>query len=630
MSFLRTAILFISGLASTLAFAQRAEVFNPAEPTSTTLYGPVPIQQDPSRITATLLDTRSGLITGVGTGAGGADLSTLQSSSLLMTSFGSTNSTATAFRVAENFVVPAGGWTIDKITTYAYQTGSTTTSTMNAFNFRIWNGTPGAMGSSVVFGDTTTNRMTATAFTNIYRVTETTLTATNRPIMAIEAGGLNLTLPAGTYWLDWQVGGSLGSGPFAPPLTTLGQTITGDAIQFDGTTWNSIVDANVAGSFQGLPLTITGVTAAGITVTQSGGSTDVTEGGATDSFTVVLTSAPSADVVIALTPDAQVSVAPASLTFTPANWNVPQVVTVTAVDDAVVEGAHSGLIAFAVTSADLGYNGLAVASITVNVTDNDIAGVTVTQSGGSTNVTEGGATDSFTVVLTSQPSANVTVALATGTQITLSSTSLTFTPANWNVAQTVTVTAVDDAVVEGAHGDTISFTVTSADANYSGLSITSVTVNITDNDAAGITVVQSGGTTIVSESGVADTLSVVLNSQPTANVTVTLSGGSQLGVSPTVLVFTPANWNVPQVVTVSAIDDAVVEGPHNGLVSFAVTSADSAYNGLAVAGITVAIVDNDFAAPVSVPTLGSPAVLAMLLLLVAAAGFALRRQVRRA
>ena len=630
MSFLRTAILFISGLASTLAFAQRAEIFNPAEPSSTTLYGPVPIQQDPARIAATLLDTRSGLITGVGTGPGGADLSTLQNPSLAMTIIGFSHSVAGGFRLAENFTVPAGGWTIDKITTYAYQTGSTTTSTFTTLNFRIWNGAPNAMGSTVVFGDTTTNRMTATSFTNIYRVTETTLTATNRPIMAIEAGGLNLTLPAGTYWLDWQTAGTLGSGPFAPPLTTIGQTVTGDALQLDPTTppgtWNNLTDVGQ----QGLPMTITGVTAAGITVTQSGGSTDVTEGGATDTFTVVLNQPPTANVVIALTPNAQVSTAPTSLTFTPANWNVAQTVTVTAVDDAVVEGAHSGSIAFAVTSADLGYNGLAVASVTVNVTDNDVAGVTVTQSGGNTNVAEGGATDSFTVVLTSQPSANVTVALATGTQVTLSSTNLTFTPANWNVAQTVTVTAVDDAVVEGAHSDTISFTVTSADANYNAFSVASVTANITDNDAVGVTVVQSGGTTGVSESGVADTISVALNSQPTANVTVTLSGGSQLGVSPAVLVFTPGNWNVPQVVTVSANDDLFVEGPHAGLVSFTVTSADATYNGLTVPGVSVTIVDNDSAVPVVVPTLATPAMLALLLLVIGVAGFGLRREVRRA
>ena len=51
--------------------------------------------------------------------------------------------------------------------------------------------------------------------------------------------------------------------------------------------------------------------------------------------------------------------------------------------------------------------------------------------------------------LDTQPTANVTVAINPGSQVTVSEPTLTFTPANWNVAQTLTVTAVDDAVVEG-------------------------------------------------------------------------------------------------------------------------------------------------------------------------------------
>ena len=35
------------------------------------------------------------------------------------------------------------GWIINNITFYAYQSGSTTTSTITAVNYRIWNGTPG-------------------------------------------------------------------------------------------------------------------------------------------------------------------------------------------------------------------------------------------------------------------------------------------------------------------------------------------------------------------------------------------------------------------------------------------------------------------------------------------------------
>jgi hypothetical protein len=224
--------------------------------------------------------------------------------------------------------------------------------------------------------------------------------------------------------------------------------------------------------------------AAGVTVTQSGGTTSVTEGGATDTYTVVLNSAPTANVTIALSPGTQVAVAPATLTFTAANWNTAQTVTVTAVDDAVAEGPHTATITHTATSADTAYNAIAVASVTASITDNDgsAPGVLVTQSGGSTDVAEGGATDTYTLVLNTAPTANVTIALNPSTQVSLAPVSLTFTPANWNIAQAVTVTAVDDAAVEGAHTGTISHTAASTDAAYNGIAIASVSVNISDND----------------------------------------------------------------------------------------------------------------------------------------------------
>ncbi|MCS6814460.1 MAG: lamin tail domain-containing protein, partial [Cyanobacteria bacterium] len=82
-------------------------------------------------------------------------------------------------------------------------------------------------------------------------------------------------------------------------------------------------------------------------------------------------------------------------------------------------------------------------------------GVLLIESGASTNVTEGGATDTYTLVLRSQPTANVVITLNSGSQLTTSATTVTFTPGNWNVAQTVTVTAVDDTTVEGTHPGTI-------------------------------------------------------------------------------------------------------------------------------------------------------------------------------
>ena len=74
-------------------------------------------------------------------------------------------------------------------------------------------------------------------------------------------------------------------------------------------------------------------------------------------------------------------------------------------------------------------------------------GITLTQSNANTAVTEGGATDSYTVVLDKAPTADVTITLGnTNGQVGTNVPSLTFTIANWNLAQTVTVTAVNDTL----------------------------------------------------------------------------------------------------------------------------------------------------------------------------------------
>ena len=114
---------------------------------------------------------------------------------------------------------------------------------------------------------------------------------------------------------------------------------------------------------------------------------------------------------------------------------------------------------------------------------NSQAGVKITPSGGNNTVTEGGTTDTYTVVLNRQPTANVTITLDnTNNQVNTDKITLTFTAANWNVAQTVTLTAVNDTTGEGKHTGVIKYTVSSADADYNGLAIKPLAVTILDND----------------------------------------------------------------------------------------------------------------------------------------------------
>ncbi|MFH0830889.1 MAG: cell wall-binding repeat-containing protein [Parcubacteria group bacterium] len=113
--------------------------------------------------------------------------------------------------------------------------------------------------------------------------------------------------------------------------------------------------------------------------------------------------------------------------------------------------------------------------------------VIIAQSGGSTNVVEGGATDSLSVVLANEPQQNVKVALGPDAQTSLGTTLMTFTPANWSTPQSVIVTAVDDTVVENTHSSTISIGSTSSDVHYDGITQT-IQANVADNDT------ETGGT----------------------------------------------------------------------------------------------------------------------------------------
>src|SRR5437867_1964031 len=127
------------------------------------------------------------------------------------------------------------------------------------------------------------------------------------------------------------------------------------------------------------------------------------------------------------------------------------------------------------------------ADVGVTNTDDDAAGITVIPTSGLTT-TEGGGTATFTVLLTSQPAANVTIGLSSNdlTEGTVSPASLTFTSGNWNTAQTVTVTGVDDFGVDGSVAYTIvTAPATSTHGIYSAMTPADVGVTNTDNDTAG-------------------------------------------------------------------------------------------------------------------------------------------------
>jgi Domain of unknown function (DUF4347)/Concanavalin A-like lectin/glucanases superfamily len=111
-------------------------------------------------------------------------------------------------------------------------------------------------------------------------------------------------------------------------------------------------------------------------------------------------------------------------------------------------------------------------------------GIIVTPASGLVT-TEAGGTAQFSVVLNDAPTANVNIPVSSSdtTEGTVSTTLLTFTTANWNVAQTVTVTGVNDALTDGLQAYTaVLGAATSTDANYSGRDAADVQLANSDDD----------------------------------------------------------------------------------------------------------------------------------------------------
>ncbi len=346
---------------------------------------------------------------------------------------------------------------------------------------------------------------------------------------------------------------------------------------------------------------------AGVSVSPT--TVNVAEGGATDSFSVVLTSEPSNTVVITSAGDGQCSITSgSSLSFNSGNWSTPQTVGVSANDDSAVEGVHTCTIT---VSLDTGNTTAAEylspvydpSDVSGNITDNDsapvyTAGVSVTPT--TINIAEGGSAGSYTLVLNSVPSNNVVLnSVPTSGQCSVTSGSqVTFTTANWNVAQTVNVVATDDSDVEGAHTCIIAVSVDGSTpaAEYGSYNPSDVTANITDNDPSytpGMTVAPTSVN--ITEGGTQADVGVVLTSPPASNVIVNVASNNtaQCTVSLSSLVFNSSNWNTTQTVRITATDDSVQEA--DGLtcnVSFNAASSDGNYNGRS-ATVTATITDND-------------------------------------
>ncbi len=337
--------------------------------------------------------------------------------------------------------------------------------------------------------------------------------------------------------------------------------------------------------------TITDDDGRGVTVTPT--TLTVNEGD-DDTYAVALTSQPTEDVTVTVSvpQDTDVSIDKKSLTFTADNWNTAQTVTVSAAadDDAVVDGAVT--ITHTVGGGDYGANSVTASDVEVTITETD----TPTLSLGDASANEDDGSVTFTVGLSTASSNEVTVAWATGdgtatagSDYTAANGTLTF-PASGTTPQTVRVTIVNDPVDE----ENETFTVTLSNAQNATLAGGQPTVEatgtITDDDTRGVTVTPEKLN--VPEGGSA-TYKVVLKSQPTEDVTVTVGvpQDTDVSIDKARLSFTTSDWNVEQTVTVSAAadDDAVVDDAVT--ITHSVSGGDYGGNSVTASDVEVTITE---------------------------------------
>ena len=346
---------------------------------------------------------------------------------------------------------------------------------------------------------------------------------------------------------------------------------------------------------------------AGVTVSKT--SLSLTEGG-TATYTVVLDAAPVGQVLISPFTYGVITAQPQQLTFTPENWRTPQTVTVSAAQDDDADDEQTGILHFIGAGTGSGYVGVAVPGVDVSVTDDDEPAAqpaqqpepepdpgSVTVSAANLPIGEG-ATATYTVALDVEPTANVTITVSSDNgDVTTQPASLTFTPDNWQTAQTVTVSAGqdDDAVDESA-----SVSHAASGGNYDGVAVASVTVSVTDDEPAAQPAQQPepepGSVTVsaanlpIREGGSA-TYTVALDVEPTENVTITVSSDNgDVTTQPSSLTFTTGNWQSAQTVSVSAGQDSD-ESDDTATLSHAASGGN--YDGVTVASVAVSVTDDD-------------------------------------
>lgn len=200
-----------------------------------------------------------------------------------------------------------------------------------------------------------------------------------------------------------------------------------------------------------------------------------------------------------------------------------------------------------------------------------------------------------TFKLNAKPKSDVIVTIKSdhNDRLSISSSSLTFTPSNWNADQIVTFTAIDDHIANGDLNFSITINSSSDDSRFNNIE-NNVQVKIKDNDEVGIVYDDSS---IILNEGQSVVRTFKLKSQPLADVVLNIGSdhNDKLTISSKQLIFTSSNWHINQSVIFTAIDDNIASGDLSFNIKIKSSSTDVLYNNIPENIISVTIKDDDIA-----------------------------------
>ena len=338
--------------------------------------------------------------------------------------------------------------------------------------------------------------------------------------------------------------------------------------------------------------------AAALEIAITAGSVSEPDGDAATTVTVTRNTDSTNSLTVNLQSDDTSEVSVPSTVDIPAGQS-SVTVNLNAIDDSTLDGTQTVTISASAPS-------LLSASESIDVTDNETATVSIQaiRDANESNTIDG----QFLVSLDRTPEVDLDIFYSVAGTATggsdYSALSGTATIAAGTNSVAIDVSVIDDGIAEVVETLAVQLTSTSMPDNVTiDSAATTDEISVFSDDLNVIKISKS--TVTVSEDGTTAAFQVTLGAKPTAAVIVNIASTNtaEVAVSAATLTFSPANWDIPQSVTVTGVDDGVTDGTQNVDVTLSIDVAASSSEFRFSPSETVDVLNADNEAPPAIARL---------------------------